>query len=137
MKAGIDFTGVGIGVMIVKDEQVLLLKRKNENGMGTWCFPGGRLKFNESFFECAVRETKEETGIDIQPSGVISVSNNLEYNMHYITIGVLARVSFGEPRVLDSENFVDIGWFGIYDLPAELFPATEKIISHYRGEPLG
>ena len=41
------FPRVGIGVIIRKDNKILLGKRKNAHGEGSWCFPGGHLEFNE------------------------------------------------------------------------------------------
>ena len=55
---------IGFGVIVIKDNKVLLGKRKNAHGEGFWCFPGGHLEFNEEIGDCAVREVKEETGIE-------------------------------------------------------------------------
>jgi 8-oxo-dGTP diphosphatase len=57
---------VGIAVIVIKGNQVLLGKRKNSHGSGTWAFPGGHLEFNESIEDCARREVAEETGIQIK-----------------------------------------------------------------------
>ena len=56
---------VGIGVMVFRDGKVLIGKRKSKLGEGEWSFPGGHLESGESFVECAVRETREESGIEI------------------------------------------------------------------------
>ena len=61
---------VGVGVILVKDNKVLLLKRKNEHGQGTWEFPGGHLEMHEEIRDCVAREVKEETGI---------VVNNIQF----------------------------------------------------------
>jgi ADP-ribose pyrophosphatase YjhB (NUDIX family) len=57
---------VGVGVMIFKDGKVLLTKRKGSHGAGDYSFPGGHLEHMESFEECAIRETKEECGLEIK-----------------------------------------------------------------------
>src|SRR3989339_718967 len=57
---------VGVAVIIIKNGKVLMHKRKNSHGDGTWSLPGGHLEFNESLEECAQRETFEETGMKIK-----------------------------------------------------------------------
>jgi len=50
-----------IGVIVRKENKVLMGHRINAHGHETWCFPGGHLEFNESIEDCA-----EETGIKIK-----------------------------------------------------------------------
>jgi 8-oxo-dGTP diphosphatase len=57
---------VGVGVIIMKDQKVLVGKRKRSHAPGTWNFPGGHLELNEEVFECAKREVQEEAGIKIK-----------------------------------------------------------------------
>ena len=56
---------IGVGVIVNKDNKVLLLQRKNAHGEGTWCFPGGHLEFNEEIEDCVKREV-EEGKYDVQ-----------------------------------------------------------------------
>ena len=64
---------VGIGVIILKNNKVLLGKRKNTHGNGHWGFAGGHLEFLESPEDCAVRETTEEAGIKISNPRVVAI----------------------------------------------------------------
>ena len=137
MKPGTDFVGVGVGILILDQGKVLLLKRKGSHGEGTWCLPGGHLEFNESFEECAKREAKEEVNVDIHPEEVMSISNNKIYDKHYVTIGVRARIIDGIPRIMEPEKCDELKWFYLDALPENLFQPTERVIAHHRGEPLG
>jgi 8-oxo-dGTP diphosphatase len=88
--------GCGFGVMIIKDNKILLGQRHIDpekasslmNGEGTWTMPGGKLNFGESFEEGAVREVFEETGIEIsaQDLKVISLTNDIVPTAHFVTV---------------------------------------------------
>lgn len=54
----------GIAVIVRNGDRVLLNKRKSVHGAGTWAPIAGHLDFGESLEHCAMRETKEETGLD-------------------------------------------------------------------------
>jgi 8-oxo-dGTP diphosphatase len=122
---------VGIGVLIIRDEKVLLSKRINSAGEGTWCLPGGRLEFNETFEGCGKREVKEETGLDVDSLEVISLSNDIMYGDHWITIGIKPSIVNGEPTIKEPQKFIEMGWFDFDSLPEPLFLASKKIIDNY------
>jgi 8-oxo-dGTP diphosphatase len=115
--------GVGIGILILKENQILLGKRTASHGAGTWAPPGGHLEFLESFQECALREVKEETGlivklIDKYPS----VTNDFfqEDNKHYVTLHLRAQYLGGEPQVLEPEKLEEWKWFEWEKFPNRL-----------------
>ncbi len=62
---------VGIFVMLRKDDKVLLQLRKNCSFAGNWGFVGGHLDGNEQIISAAIREAKEEIGVDIQPEDLV------------------------------------------------------------------
>jgi 8-oxo-dGTP diphosphatase len=72
---------VGVGIVITetitKGERVLLLRRKYVHGAGSWSTPGGHLEFGESPEECAIREAKEETGVDITDVKFRAITNDV------------------------------------------------------------
>jgi len=67
---------VGVGVIIRKSGKILLLKRKESHGSGTWCPPGGHLEWNESLEGCARRESKEESGCNIKNIEFLAITND-------------------------------------------------------------
>jgi 8-oxo-dGTP diphosphatase len=92
---------VGVAVIVVKDNRVLLGKRKNAHGHGSWAFPGGHLEFGESIEDCAAREVFEETGIRIKNLRHGPHTNDFfkTEGKHYVTLFVIADHDIGEPTV--------------------------------------
>lgn len=132
---------VGIGVMIKnKKGQVLLGLRKGSHGSGEWCFPGGHLEFGETFYETAIRETKEETGLKVKNCKLISVAEEMGYlksdGKHYINIGILAEYKGGIPRVLEPEKCEKWQWFSQNKLPKNLFQGTKLITKNYKSKKI-
>ena len=75
---------VGVGVIIMRRENVLMRKRVHAHGKGTWELVGGHLEFGESIEGCAVREAQEEIGVRIENVRVGPVTNDVfvEENKH-------------------------------------------------------
>jgi len=129
---------VGVGVIVSKDQQVLLLRRRNVHGAGTWSTPGGHLDFGESPEQCAVREVKEETGLDIDAVVFRAITNDVftVEGRHYITIWMEGRYLGGEPTVAAPEEASEIGWFPWDALPQPLFlPLQHLLDGHYYPHP--
>lgn len=114
---------VGVGVIVMKDGRVLLGKRKNAHGEGSWSFPGGHLECNESWEECASRETMEETSATIKNIRFGTATNDifLTEKKHYITIFMLADYDSGDVEVMEPEKCERWEWFLWDQLPQPLF----------------
>ena len=104
---------VGVAVAVIRDNRVLLGKRKNAHGAGTWAFPGGHLEFNESIEACARREVLEETGIRIKNLRYGPYTNDIfaDENKHYVTLFVTADYDSGTPMVKEPHKCEKWGWF--------------------------
>ncbi len=115
---------VGVGVMIFKDGKVLIGKRKADLGNGEWAWPGGHLEHMESIVECAKRETREETGVEIENVRFLRLVNMTDYApKHYIDIGLIADWKSGEPQILEPDKVERWEWRNLDDLPEPLFAA--------------
>lgn len=113
---------VGVGVMIFKDGQVLLGKRKGSHGSGEYSFPGGHLEYLESYADCARRETQEEAGIEIKNLQFQYLANVTAYApKHYVHIGMTAEWASGEPVVMEPEKCENWDWYDLDDLPEPVF----------------
>ncbi|MBA3661810.1 MAG: NUDIX domain-containing protein [Gammaproteobacteria bacterium] len=124
---------VGVGVVIFnKTGKILLGKRIGRHGGGTWAFPGGHLDHAESPFDCARRETDEETGLSIcNLKRGPWISTLFDEHTHYLTLFVIAQHEDGEPAVLEPHKCAEWRWFDWESFPHPLFKATDDLIAHY------
>ncbi|MBU2159158.1 NUDIX domain-containing protein, partial [Patescibacteria group bacterium] len=113
---------VGVGVMIVKNGKVLIGKRKSSHGDGEYAWPGGHLEHLESIEECARREVREETGMEIKNIRFLRLMNITKYApKHYIDIAMVSDWASREPQVLEPNKLESWEWRDIDDLPEPLF----------------
>lgn len=132
--------GVGFGVMILRDGKVLLGKRHSDaekadselHGEGTWTMPGGKLEHGESFEDGAKRETKEETGLNLNSVEVICVNNDKNEHAHFVTVGLFSNSISGEPQVMEPDEIVEWRWFNFDEIPSSIFFPSAKILDNYK-----
>ena len=130
---------VGVAVILIKNNNVLLGKRLNSHGSGTWAFPGGHLEFNESVEDCAAREVFEETGLSIKNIQQAAFTNDLfkKENKHYITLFVTAEFKAGDLQLKEPEKCSEWKWFKWDELPRPLFLSLENLlIQRFRPDSL-
>ena len=94
---------VGIGVVVWRGPDVLLIRRGKEPRLGQWSLPGGAQKIGETVHEAARREVREETGLDVEITGLIDVVDSIvpdgngKIQYHYTLIDLAAEWRAGEP----------------------------------------
>lgn len=112
-----------MGVIIKKDDDVLLGKRRGAHGEGTWSFPGGHLEFGESPEECAERETLEEVNLQIKNIQRSVFTNDFfeKEHKHYITLFMTSEYSSGDVEVMEPDKCEEWRWFKWNNLPQPLF----------------
>ncbi len=124
---------VGVNIFVVKDGKLLLGKRKNVYGAGTWGLPGGHLEFGEKMEKAAARELKEETGIKAKKLTFLNLINDLHDDQHYLQIGFLVQgVENIEPILKEPDKTEEWKWFDLDNLPEEIFPSHIKQIQAFR-----
>ena len=120
----------GVAVLIWRGDEVLLVKRAHSHGTGNWAPPGGHLEFDETFSECAVREVREEVGIEIGEPHFLGITRDVfeEAGRSYVTIWMQAGYISGEATAKATRELSEIGWFKWDDLPEPRFRALRHLL---------
>ncbi|CAK7326489.1 unnamed protein product [Dovyalis caffra] len=125
---------VAVVLFLLKDKCVLLGRRRSSVGNSTFALPGGHLEFGESFEECAARELKEETGMEINKTELLTVTNNVFLEepkpCHYVTVFLRATLADPEqmPQNLEPEKCYGWDWYDWDNLPNPLFLPLDKMV---------
>jgi 8-oxo-dGTP diphosphatase len=94
----------GVGVVCLRGPEVLLIRRGKEPRLGEWSLPGGRLEWGETAAACALRELREETGVEAELLGLVDVVDGLfrdeagALQGHFLLVDYAARWLSGEPE---------------------------------------
>ncbi|MED6138732.1 Nudix (Nucleoside diphosphate linked moiety X)-type motif 1 [Stylosanthes scabra] len=128
---------VAVVVFILKGKSVLLGRRRSSVGDSTFALPGGHLEFGESFEDCAAREVREETGLEVGKLELLTVTNNVfleePKKYHYVTIFMRAVLGANEaeqvPQNLEPEKCDGWEWYQWSHLPNPLFGPLERMVN--------
>lgn len=121
-----------VSILIVHGDHVLIGKRGHHPGKGTWSLPSGYIDYGEDFLSTAVRESKEETGLDVEVCAIINViSSFISPQFHFIGIYLLAKVIGGQ--LVAGDDLEAIEWFPINGpLPEMGFEEDIAIVEMFR-----
>lgn len=126
---------VGIGVILVNPDGHVLIGKREGSHAPYFSIPGGYLESGESFETAAIREVKEETGLDIVNPTVLCVVNNLETykaeGLHVISVCLLAKDFSGNLALREPEKCSGWQWCDASNLPQPHFEASSMAISCY------
>ncbi|UIK07376.1 NUDIX domain-containing protein [Neorhizobium galegae] len=132
-KPGIDFPGVGAGLVIVRDDgKVLLCRRLKAPEAGFWNIVGGKVDPMEPSSEAARREAEEETGLTIGKVEFLCVAEEIikADGQHWVSLIYVTRDFTGEPSLTEPDKLSEIGWFDPKDPPQPLSPFSAKAFAH-------
>jgi ADP-ribose pyrophosphatase YjhB (NUDIX family) len=126
---------IGVGVYILNSKwQLLLMKRAGKFAPGAWCPPGGKVEYGETFFATGIRETKEESDIDVKKLELASVTDDFYPDgEHYVTLDLKAVEYSGEPKIMEPKKFSEMKWFDLDKLPENLLLST---FNFFKSNPL-
>ncbi len=120
----------GAGVVIVDDRnRLLLIQRGQGAGAGLWAVPGGKVRWGETWREAAVREAREETGLEVRTGTVAWAGEAIGPGdppaWHFALVDFWAEVVGGELRAGD--DAADVRWVPIEQVPT--YPLVSTMFS--------
>ena len=124
---------VGVGVIISNKQGQILIGKRNSQHAPYWSIFGGHVDPGESFEACAIREIKEEIGIDIKMPTIFGISNNIQTYQQEgkHTVSICMHVEYDgdiEPTNLEKDKCESIMWVQPNELPKPHFEASSNAI---------
>ncbi|MGA2810086.1 MAG: NUDIX domain-containing protein [Candidatus Acidiferrum sp.] len=126
---------VGVGVLIIDEgNRVLLTLRTRPPEAQSWSIVGGKLDYLEALETCAIREAREEVGVEVALDGLLCVTDHLlpEENQHWVSPAYLGRVKQGRAKNCEPQKTLDVRWFALDQLPPNLTVTARNAIEAYR-----
>ncbi len=128
-KRGRDYIGVGVGAVILNEQDQVFLARRGEkanNERGLWECPGGSVEFGETLATALRREMREEYGVEIEVGELLDVVDHIlpAEGQHWVSPSFLCRIVTGTPHIREPEKCSQIGWFALDSLPENVTLAS-------------
>lgn len=129
---------IAVSAFVTDERDRLLMIRRTDNGL--YALPGGRHELGETMTQTAIREADEETGIQIEVTGLIGIYSNPDHVMAYsdgevrqeFSICFRGRAAGGAPRTSDESS--EVLWVDRQDLDAiDVHPSIRLRIEHGYG----
>lgn len=106
---------MSVKCMIFFDGKILLLQKKDREGLRPWEFPGGGLEFGDNFKDAAIREVKEETSLDINILDIVGLWSFARTEKNFLT-GIIFIAETDTDKVKISFEHTDYCWVEPKDL---------------------
>jgi 8-oxo-dGTP diphosphatase len=123
---------LGIGAVLIRGDEVLLVERGNEPWKGWWSIPGGVVETGELLRDAVRREMLEETGLEVEPLASIEIFESigprvdLGFQFHYVVVDFVCRLIGGTLKAGDDAAAAQ--WFNRFTLPDPITAGAPGVI---------
>ena len=118
------------GCVLVDDYGRILLLHRKLTDSGLWYLPGGKVEEDELPESAAVREAREELGVDVRLRRSLGSEAFEHEGTHYLFYWFLAEIVRGEPKLAEPELFDDLDFVEFEDMPSLALSAGSEILHH-------
>ncbi|MDE0370054.1 MAG: NUDIX domain-containing protein [bacterium] len=125
---------VGVGVVVIEQGRMLLVERGRGILAGSWAIPGGKVRYGERLTDAAVREVREETGLDVALGEVVwageSLGDSDPPEHHFVLVDFTGKVKGGEARAGDDAAdvvFVPLGELRSWPLTPTMYDLLDRL----------
>jgi 8-oxo-dGTP diphosphatase len=121
---------VGVGIVIVKEGKIVLIKRGNDPGRGKWSIPGGHLELGETLETAVIREAKEETCLTVINPLLVDVVDQIDRDehdkvkYHYVIADYLVHVVDGD--IAAASDAEELRWVPFNEVETYVLTASFK-----------
>ncbi len=112
--------GLAVDAIIVRGNQVLLIKRKEEPCKGMWATPGGFVDFDETTEEALAREVREETGLSVLTSKFLSLNSDPARDPRQVVCAVYLVTVPPDQQAIAGDDAATVCWFPFNAIPSNL-----------------
>jgi 8-oxo-dGTP diphosphatase len=126
---------IGVGAVIVESGRLVLVKRGAEPALGKWSFPGGAVELGETVRDAVIRETKEETRLDVElvedrpmdAYDILTLDKTGRLRYHYVLLQFLVRPKQG--KLEPTSDVTDAKWVSFEEV--ETYDLAESVRSFF------
>ena len=124
--------GTGVGALVLRGREILMVQRRIAPYKGCWGIPAGYQEYHETPEECAIRETLEETGMNIRLLHLLEVSYTRDDPRKRANL-LIYRAVAEAGQLQPGPDVLDVSWFGIDSLPSKIaFENNVRILEDLR-----
>ena len=123
------------GGVVLRGQRICLVRRAIEPRLGDWTLPAGFVEYDETPQQCAERELEEETGLQVQATGIHGVYEGFDDPRHHVVLVIYRMRETVEREAIAGDDADQVGFYELDDLPGPIaFRAHRIALEDLRGQ---